>query len=156
MAIATPLPAARVSRTGISPEVAAGALDERLRTTRRRVLRQRLAVGAFLLAAEIGLWLGAVAAADYYLELAIAWRAAALLLNMACAIAAGVWAYRRWIAPYSLGRRGCGGTSGPLRAAAADLARLPATISPAGPGFPSAFGLLARRDTSGFRGGQLA
>lgn len=77
-------------------------LEDRLATTRRRILWMRAVSGTFFLAVLVSIALAAMAILDYSLELATTWRAAWLVAVFAGTVTAGVFGWRRYISSYSL------------------------------------------------------
>lgn len=100
MSIASP-PRVKPSRSAIDPAVARQQLDQQLRLTRERAIRQRIATAACRLILLAALALGAIAVADYYLEVATAWRALGLVVIFVGFIAGSIRAWRR-VSAYSL------------------------------------------------------
>jgi hypothetical protein len=101
MSIASP-PRVKATRPSISAEAARRQLDEQLRVTRDRAIRQRMASGACRLMIGAAFALAMMAIADYWLELATAWRALWLVAVVAGTIAAAVVGWRRRISSYTL------------------------------------------------------
>jgi chemotaxis protein histidine kinase CheA len=100
MSIASP-PRLKPSRPAIDPAAARQQLDEQLRLTRERAIRQRIATAVCRLMVLAALALGVIAVADYFLELATTWRALGLLAILVGFIAASIRAWRQ-ISAYSL------------------------------------------------------
>jgi hypothetical protein len=101
MSIASP-PRVQASRPPIDPDVARRQLDEQLRLTRQRAVQQRAATvicQSLLLAA---LALGAIAVADYFLEIATLWRALALLPVFTGTLAIALESWKEKVSSYSL------------------------------------------------------
>lgn len=77
-------------------------LQQRLRSTHRQILSQRIAVALGVLFVALCAYIAGIAAIDWFLELSTAWRAANLFVVVAASAAATVLVWQRWLSTSTL------------------------------------------------------